>query len=96
MPARNRGTPMGVAVQAEATATFAFAKLGQVIHPGAAHVGTLAVVDIGIAPEAIAEVQPRMRLLDADEIAPLVPVRAADAHRAMDAGGLRGRAVIVF
>src|SRR5579862_4866614 len=77
----DRGTPLGVAIQAEATVTFGFAKLGQVIYPGAAHVGTLAVVDIGIAPQAIAEVQPRARLLDADEVAPLVPVRAVDAHK---------------
>jgi NAD(P)H-hydrate epimerase len=75
------GTPLGVAIQAEATATFGFAKVGQVIHPGVEHVGTLAVVDIGIAPQAVAEVQPRTRLLDGDEVAPLVPRRAPEAHK---------------
>jgi hydroxyethylthiazole kinase-like uncharacterized protein yjeF len=77
----DRGTPLGVAIQAEATATFGFAKLGQVLHPGVEHVGTLAVVDIGIAQEAVAEVQPRLRLLDAEAVAPLVPVRAPEAHK---------------
>jgi hydroxyethylthiazole kinase-like uncharacterized protein yjeF len=77
----DRGTALGVAVQAEATATFGYAKLGQVIYPGVGHVGTLAVVDIGIAAEAVAEVQPRIRLLDPPEVAPLIPVRAPEAHK---------------
>jgi ADP-dependent NAD(P)H-hydrate dehydratase / NAD(P)H-hydrate epimerase len=77
----DRGTPLGVAIQAEATATFGFAKPGQVLYPGAEHVGTLAVVDIGIAPQAVADVQPRLRLLEAAEVAPLVPVRAPEAHK---------------
>ncbi len=77
----DRGTPLGVAVQAEATATFGFAKIGQVIHPGVEYVGALAVVDIGIAPEALAEVRPRTRLSDAPEVAPLIPLRAAEAHK---------------
>jgi len=77
----DRGLPLGVAIQAEATATFAFAKVGQVMHPGVEHVGTLAVVDIGIAAAAVAEVEPRMRLLDANEVAPLVPVRPPDSHK---------------
>jgi ADP-dependent NAD(P)H-hydrate dehydratase / NAD(P)H-hydrate epimerase len=77
----DRGTALGVAIQAEATATFGFAKIGQVIYPGVDHVGALAVVDIGIAGEAVAEVQPRTRLLDAGEVRPLVPVRAAESHK---------------
>ncbi len=75
------GTPLGVAIQAEATATFGFAKIGQVIHPGIEHVGALAVVDIGIATEALAEAQPRTRLLEPEDIAPLVPRRDAEAHK---------------
>ena len=77
----DRGTPLGVAVQAEGTATFGYAKLGQVIYPGVEHVGALAVVDIGIAPEAVAEVHPRTRLLDPAEVASLVPARGAQAHK---------------
>jgi NAD(P)H-hydrate epimerase len=77
----DRGTPLGVAIQAEATATFGFPKLGQVIYPGVTHVGALAVVDIGIAAEAVSEVRPQTRLLDAAEVAPLVPRRAPEAHK---------------
>src|SRR5262249_47898441 len=84
IPARrhaDHGTPLGVAIQAEATATFGFAKIGQVIHPGIENVGALAVVDIGIAPAAVAEVNPRTRLLEPNDVAALVPVRAAEAHK---------------
>jgi hydroxyethylthiazole kinase-like uncharacterized protein yjeF len=75
------GTPLGVAVQAEATATFGFAKVGQLIYPGLDYVGALAVVDIGIAAEAVAEVRPSRRLLQPQDVAALVPVRAPDAHK---------------
>jgi len=77
----DRGVPLGVAVQAEATATFGFAKIGQVVYPGVDHVGALAVVDIGIAAEAVAEVHPRTHLLEARDAAALVPVRDAAAHK---------------
>lgn len=77
----DRGVPLGVAIQAEATATFGFAKIGQVVYPGVAHVGALAVVDIGIPDEAVAEVRPRTHLLQAADAAALVPVRAPEAHK---------------
>ncbi len=76
-----RGIPLGVAVRAEATATFAFPKIGQVIHPGAEYVGTLAVVDIGIAAEALREVAPQASLLTAPDVAALVPWRQPQAHK---------------
>jgi NAD(P)H-hydrate epimerase len=77
----DRGVPLGTAVQAEATATFGFAKLGQVMYPGARYCRRLAVVDIGLDPAAIAAQPPRAALLEREEVAPLVPVRAADAHK---------------
>ena len=77
----DRGIALGVAVQAEATATFGFAKIGQVIHPGVDHVGALAVVDIGIAADAVADVLPRTALLQAPDVARLVPVRVPDTHK---------------
>jgi len=75
------GAPLGVAVQAEATATFGFAKVGQLIYPGIDYVGALAVVDIGIASEAVAEVRPPRRLLQPQDVAALVPVRSPEAHK---------------
>lgn len=79
------GQPMGTAVRAAATATFGFAKIGQVLHPGVRHCGRLAVVDIGLAPEAIAAQAPRAALLEAAQVGRLVPVRQPDAHKG-DAG----------
>ncbi len=75
------GLPLGVAIQAEATATFGFAKVGQVLYPGARHCGTLAVVDIGLASQAVASNPPKTALLQADEVARFVPVRQAEAHK---------------
>jgi hydroxyethylthiazole kinase-like uncharacterized protein yjeF len=77
----DRGAPLGVAIQAEATATFGFAKIGQVIHPGVEHVGTLAVVDIGIADDAVAQVCPDTHLLEMADAGALVPARVAEAHK---------------
>lgn len=75
------GQPLGSAIEAEATATFGFAKVGQVLLPGARLCGTLAVVDIGLAAEAIAAHPPRTELLEADAVARLLPQRSAEAHK---------------
>jgi NAD(P)H-hydrate epimerase len=79
------GLPMGTAIQAEATATFGFAKVGQALYPGVRHCGRLAVVDIGLAAEAIEAHPPHAALLDAASAGRLVPVRQPDAHKG-DAG----------
>src|SRR5262249_58756444 len=72
------------------TATFAFPKVGQVIHPGAELCGRLEVVDIGIPPEAVAAVRPRIQLLESAAVGRLLPRRARDAHK-----GTFGHALIV-
>lgn len=77
----DRGIPLGAAVQAEATATFGFPKIGQLVFPGATHVGVLGVVDIGIAAGAVATVNPRTRLLAVESVARLLPRRAPEAHK---------------
>jgi NAD(P)H-hydrate epimerase len=75
------GQPLGVAVRATATATFAFAKVGHVIHPGAELSGMLEVVDIGIAAGALLAHPPTTRLLEVAEVGRLLPVRARAAHK---------------
>src|SRR5262249_21898264 len=75
------GQPMGTAVRAAVTATFAFPKLGQAIYPGAELCGRLEVVDIGIPGEAVAAIAPSMRLLEAAEVGRMLPRRARDAHK---------------
>jgi NAD(P)H-hydrate epimerase len=75
------GHPFGTAVKACATVTFGFAKIGEVIQPGLRYVGDLTIVDIGIAPEAVVEVNPRVELLEPAAVAERVPRRAPDAHK---------------
>ena len=48
------GQIMGTAVEADATATFGGAKVGQALYPGRGHCGDLEVVDIGI-PDTVRE-----------------------------------------
>jgi len=79
------GLALGTSVQAEATATFGFAKLGHVQYPGVRLCGTVAVVDIGLSADAIAAAPPRAALLEADAVGRCVPWRARDAHKG-DAG----------
>jgi NAD(P)H-hydrate epimerase len=86
----DKGTPLGVSIQAEMTVALAYPKLGEVIYPGVKYVGDLVVADIGIAPEAVAEVAPRTELLDRETIRWLVPRREPDTHK-----GIYGHALIV-
>jgi len=75
------GAPLGVAVQSEMTVALGFAKRGEVIYPGIGYVGELVIADIGIAAEAIAEVNPDTELLDHETVRRLVPRRAPDTHK---------------
>lgn len=77
----DRGESLGVAVQADLTATFGYPKRGQIGEPGAQYVGELVVVDIGIAPEAVAQVQPQVELLTREEMGWLVRPRRSGAHK---------------
>jgi hydroxyethylthiazole kinase-like uncharacterized protein yjeF len=77
----DRGTPLGVAIQAEMTVALAYPKLGEVIYPGLTNAGDLAVADIGIDCRAVKEVSPNIELLERDEIRRLVPIRDPDSHK---------------
>jgi len=90
------GHPLGVAIRATVTATFGCAKIGQVVHPGVEHTGVLDVVDIGIPPAAMAAVAPATTLLEARDVAGLLPPRPRDAHKGtfghvLVIGGSRGK-----
>ena len=75
------GTALAVAVRATVTATFGFPKVGQLFYPGVDHTGLLAVVDIGIPPEAVAAIGPRVSLLESEEVGRLLAPRPRDAHK---------------
>ncbi len=77
----DRGEPLGEAVQAELTVTFGYPKIGQISDPGTSYVGKLAVVDIGIAPEALERVRPQVELLTKEEVGMLVRARRRAAHK---------------
>jgi len=75
------GQVCGAAVQATATATFAFAKAGHVISPGAQYRGDLKIVEIGI-PRFIADsVSPRQYLLTEAAIRSAILPRNPNAHK---------------
>ena len=57
----DRGLPLGASVQATVTVTFAYPKVGLIVHPGADFAGEVVVADIGIAGETLREVAPRQR-----------------------------------
>ena len=73
------GEVWGEAVQADLTACAHAAKLGCVVSPGREHAGEVAVVEIGIPPEA--DVEPAATWTDANSLRGTVPRRAGAAHK---------------
>lgn len=75
------GAVLGRAVEAGATVTFAFAKRGHYLYPGAELRGQLAVADIGI-PEALAgKLGVVGRLIEAEDGPELLPRRLGGSHK---------------
>lgn len=70
------GEVAGPAVRADVTVTFGGLKTGLVVAPGAAHAGTVEVVDIGLDLPV-----PGVTLLDADDVAGLLPVLPAETDK---------------
>ncbi|MEX0805570.1 MAG: NAD(P)H-hydrate dehydratase [Candidatus Binatia bacterium] len=77
----DKGTPLGVCIQAEMTVALGYAKLGEVTYPGLNYTGDLVVADIGIAPGAVTEVGPATEILTDKEVGRMVPIRAPDSHK---------------
>ena len=77
----DRGIPLGTAVQAAVTTSFAYPKVGQAIYPGVQLGGRLMVIDIGIAAEAVATVDPHIQLLNKEMIGALIQPRQPETHK---------------
>jgi len=77
----DRGIPLGVAIEAQFTVTFGYPKIGLVYPSSAAYVGRLEVVDIGIAPAAVAALRPQTMLLSTGSVGALVRRRQSDSHK---------------
>jgi len=75
------GQSCGACIRAHTTVTFAFAKSGHLIYPGADFTGNLEIVDIGIPPHISEKVNPRQHLLTPDLIRDSFIPRAKDAHK---------------
>jgi NAD(P)H-hydrate epimerase len=75
------GQPCGTCIRAQATATFAFAKTGHMLFPGARFTGILEIVDIGIPPHIVKEVRPLQYLLTTDRVRAYFKPRLPDAHK---------------
>lgn len=74
------GRILGDAVRAYITVTFAFAKLGHVLYPGAEHTGRLVVVDIG-TPTELMKTAAGYDYLNSDKMRPLLHRRDRLAHK---------------
>lgn len=74
------GRVLGGAVRADLTVTFAFAKLGHVLYPGAEHSGRLVVADIGIPPQLMETVS-GYDFLNEEAMRPMVHRRDRQAHK---------------
>jgi hydroxyethylthiazole kinase-like uncharacterized protein yjeF len=86
----NTGMPLGIAVRAAHTVTFAHHKLGLWTSTGAEYAGRVTRVDIGVPPELVERVGESGRILErADVMSWLVP-RPLSAHK-----GSAGRVVVV-
>lgn len=77
----SNGRILGSAVDADLTVTFDHAKIGHGSWPGAAKVGQLKVVEIGIPGVCHEADSPECRLLDAVDAARLLPPRPTDGHK---------------
>jgi NAD(P)H-hydrate epimerase len=75
------GQPCGTCIQAQATATFGFAKTGHILQPGAAFSGKLEIVDIGIPGQIAEEIGPNQYLLTPDQIQKYFQPRKPDTHK---------------
>ena len=62
----DNGKIMNIAVKADVTVTFGFAKIGQYLYPGCEYVGELKIADIGINEKAFAEGNPSIFCLEGD------------------------------
>jgi NAD(P)H-hydrate epimerase len=84
------GAPLGVAVRADLTATFAELKRGLCTPSGRAHAGEIQVVPIGIPPALGESVGYGVALLERADVARAIPPRTPLSHK-----GSSGRVLVL-
>ena len=75
------GQICGACIRAQATATFAFAKTGHILFPGAEHTGYLEIIDIGIPDHIAKKVGSKQHLLTPEMVTAAFKPRPSDAHK---------------
>ena len=75
------GQVCGTCIQATATATFGFAKIGHFTYPGRSFSGRLKVIEIGIPPTVAADVGCRQHLITPGALHRAMPLRSPEAHK---------------
>ena len=84
------GQPHGVSIKADATATFAFAKIGHILFPGADYTGELGIIDIGIPVHILEKKAPGQCLLTPASVRDEYQPRTSDAHK-----GITGHLLVI-
>ncbi len=84
------GAVHGACVRAKATFTFAHPKLGLLTNSGAAHVGELEVLDIGVPAELFRNTGQAAWLTEAADVAAMLGARRRPAHK-----GEAGRVAVI-
>jgi hydroxyethylthiazole kinase-like uncharacterized protein yjeF len=74
------GRMLGCAVKADMTVTFAVAKCGHILYPGAEYSGRLRIVDIGIPAEITASAE-GYEFIDGDAVKSLLKRRSRSTHK---------------
>ncbi len=74
------GSVLGCAFRADLTVTFGFAKVGQLLFPGAAYCGELVVRDMGIDELSLFDLRPQVCRPEPEDLAAL-PGRRADTNK---------------
>ena len=75
------GRVCGACIQAAATATFGFAKVGHLCYPGRTFTGQLKIIDIGIPKHLAAKTSCRQHLITPGTLKNGIPQRSATAHK---------------
>jgi ADP-dependent NAD(P)H-hydrate dehydratase / NAD(P)H-hydrate epimerase len=76
-----KAIPLGAAVKATHTYTYGYAKLGQIMYPGAEYTGRLTVIDISLPPSAEENVGVDACLVDGEMLRGFFRPRAPQSHK---------------
>ena len=77
----NCGQVMGLAVEADLTATFGLPKPGLLLYPGRAHAGHIEVIDIGFPRHVLAHAGLQGVMLTDDFVRPVITPRTSNSHK---------------